>query len=115
MGMKTTFRLSAFAVCLFFTPTSIFAQGEFLNRGESGWGASISSAFLQTSSAYSISFGYSFKGLFDIDLSAGRGYQGSPFNESDDYHVYDNFVSPSITIYLEKQDSRKKNLWLHFL
>jgi hypothetical protein len=106
--MKITVRLSAFTICFLFTPISIFAQGEFLKRGESGWGVSTSAAFVKSSSAYGVSVGYSFKGILDFDLGVGRGYQEPQSFDGDDYQVYSNFIAPSITIYLAKQDSRKR-------
>ena len=102
--MKTTDRFIVICFCFFIATSQIFAQGEFLKRGESGWGVAGSAAFVQTSSAYGISFGYSFKGFFDVGLGVGRGYQG----EGGDYQVYSNFIAPSITVYLAKQDGRKR-------
>ena len=87
---------------LFFTvsiiPSVVFSQGEYLEKGQNGFG--ISGAFLtnQDENAFGASVGYSFKGIFDI----GFGYTREI--SDDEPKIYANNISPSISIHLLKQN-----------
>ncbi len=58
-------------------PCSLAAQGMYLNRGQSGFGASVNYQGNSEVTGYGVSAGYSFSGLWDLGLTASRSVVNS--------------------------------------
>ncbi len=58
-------------------PCSLAAQGMYLSRGQSGFGASVSYQGNSEVTGYGVSAGYSFSGLWDMGLTASRSVVSS--------------------------------------
>jgi hypothetical protein len=88
--------LTACTSFAFFTGT-VFAQGEFLYRGQGGFGASFDIMQGDHVMTYGLTAGYCVMGMFDIDF--GYGW----FDNSANASFSGSSVTPSLTIYFAKQ------------
>jgi hypothetical protein len=91
-----------FSILLFLTTILIyssFSQGEFIQRGNNGFGGG--AGFSTNSEMNGITFfaGYSYKGFLDANLTYWKVNGGK---------VQDGVLSPSVTYYLVKQEDSEK-------
>jgi hypothetical protein len=94
-------RISFAAVLLLYYHSPLFSQGEFLRRGESGFGVGsgffVSTSNAATATSFSVSAGYSFLTILDINLSYAKGDPSST-----------TVIRPSASYYLSKQTLDKE-------
>ena len=84
---------------LLISTARMFSQGEYLYKGESGFGAAFSITSANHTASMEMSAGYCWKGIADVVI----GYGGANL----DYRSTGSSVSPSIAIYLSKQEREK--------
>ena len=97
-----------FIVSLLLSPAKLaIGQGEYLNRGQSGIGASIDYASNDLVRAYGGTLGFTYKGTLDLDL-------GFTTIDYGDGNTISRSISPSVTLYLAKQraDNRRPTIGL---
>ena len=108
--MKNTTYL--FIVCAFlFLTNTYYAQGEYLNKGESGFGFIFSLDKNNVISGNSLEAGFSLNGIFDFDLSFsfGNAKSSNPNGYNETGTVNYSAVQPAISAYIFKPDSSHKS------
>lgn len=90
--MKSLFTV----VTLILFSTTVFGQGAFLEKGQSGLGIGVGFSTNENSSGFGGSLGYSISGIVDLGISVDR------VNADDDLHA--TVVSPTLSFYPVKQN-----------
>lgn len=95
--MKTFYSV----IIVFLLSTSIYGQGAYLDRGQSGFGFGASISTNKDATGIGGSVGYSFSGLFDFEIGVGRySFDQKLFGEDLSATV----ISPNVTFYALKQN-----------
>lgn len=105
--MLKTFVPIATAVLSF--ACSIHAQGEFLAKGQNGFGLSASFGSNEDASSIGVSAGYSIKGMFDFGLGFARVAFDQKLEDADENpaDLSATAISPYITFHAIKQEPDK--------
>ena len=98
--MKIGNILTAISACLLFTSSSIFAQGEFLKRGE--WGMGVIAGYAAAGESWYTSFavGVSVAGVLDLGISWSKPTKGETSG----------YTMPSLTFYPSKHGDSPRSL-----